>query len=79
MVSGMAPGTRERIFEAFFTTKQNGRGTGLGLANVQETVRNHRGLIEVISTLNEGTQFVIYLPLAEKAVQNRPQVMQMVG
>src|SRR5574341_689128 len=54
----------ERIFEPFFTTKPPGEGTGLGLALSYSIVRDHGGKIEVNSTLNQGTTFVIWLPLA---------------
>ncbi|MDX8394331.1 MAG: PAS domain S-box protein [Mariprofundales bacterium] len=51
------------LFEPFFSTKEQGKGTGLGLAMVYSTVQAHHGMIEVESHLGEGTVFHIYLPL----------------
>ena len=52
----------KHIFEPFFTTKQKD-GTGLGLAFVYRTIKNHNGLIEVTSKKEKGCRFDIYLPL----------------
>jgi two-component system, sporulation sensor kinase E len=57
----------QRIFEPYFTTKQE--GTGLGLMIVQRVIREHGGLIEVSSEQGRGTTFRIFLPLAEKRVK----------
>jgi CheY-like chemotaxis protein len=73
---GMDAGVRARIFEPFFTTKGPGEGTGLGLANVYATVRNHGGFIDVESTVNSGTVFRLYLPAAVSVADpaTRPRI-----
>ena len=51
------------IFEPFFTTKQEGEGTGLGLSLVYGIVQNHGGTIRATSKTNNGTTFIIELPI----------------
>ena len=63
--TGMDDATRARMFEPFFTSKPQGKGTGLGLAMVYGTVEQHRGAIDVISTPSVGTTVTLYLPVAE--------------
>ena len=66
--SGIHKDIQRNIFNPFFTTKEEEKGTGLGLATVERIVKSHRGFVEVFSKYGEGATFKIYLPAAENAV-----------
>jgi len=60
---GINPAIRDKIFDPFFTTKPVGRGIGLGLATSYGIVQEHQGRIEFESVPNQGTHFIVHLPL----------------
>lgn len=62
---GVPPENLEKIFEPFFSTKEVGKGTGLGLAVAYGIVARHGGVIRVQSQVGKGTEFTIWLPLEE--------------
>jgi two-component system, cell cycle sensor histidine kinase and response regulator CckA len=62
---GMDEETLKKIFDPFFTMKEVGKGTGLGLATVHGIIEEHKGAITVSSKLGKGTIFRISLPYAE--------------
>jgi nitrogen-specific signal transduction histidine kinase/ActR/RegA family two-component response regulator len=66
--SGIHKDIQRNIFNPFFTTKEEDKGTGLGLATVERIVKSHRGFVEVFSKYGEGATFKIYLPAAKNSV-----------
>ena len=64
--SGISPEVREHVFGPFFTTKDVGEGTGLGLSVAHGIVEEHGGTIEVDTEVGTGSCFTIRLPGAEE-------------
>ena len=61
--TGMTEQVKHKIFEPFFTTKEVGEGTGLGLSIVFSIIEKHKGHINVLSEVDQGTEFIITLPV----------------
>jgi len=70
--SGIPPEVLPRIFEPYFTTKETGKGTGLGLATVQRIAKQHSGWVDVQSRVGAGTDFTVYFPCAPRSVVEVP-------
>src|SRR6186713_1832625 len=74
---GMTPEVQRRMFEPFFTTKVKGKGTGLGLAAVYGTLKNHRGAIRIQSQPELGSRLELFLPIGTDAPQTaRPEAVE---
>ena len=69
--SGIAPENLPRVFEAFFTTKGEERGTGLGLSTSARIAREHGGFLRVKSEMGQGSKFMLYLPVTGGGVSDR--------
>ena len=74
--SGIAPSVLPRIFDPFFTTKPVGYGTGLGLSITYGIVKEHRGTIEVKSSQEAGTTFILHLPVATHVNERELALME---
>jgi len=64
---GIPLGIIDRIFDPFFSTKEKGHGTGLGLSTVHSIVKGHGGFVTVYSEVGRGSQFKVWLPASPSA------------
>jgi signal transduction histidine kinase len=73
--TGMDAATAARVFDPYFTTKQPGRGTGLGLSQVHGIVRQHGGFVDLHTQRGRGTTITLLFPAATRpAVAAAPEV-----
>jgi two-component system, cell cycle sensor histidine kinase and response regulator CckA len=74
--AGISSKDIEKIFEPFYTKKTMGKsGTGLGMAVVWGTVKDHKGYIDVKSIENSGTTFTLYFPVTRKEICEQKKVL----
>jgi PAS domain S-box-containing protein len=64
---GFDDAIRERLFDPFFTTRQLGKSTGMGLAIAHSIIRDHGGMISAVGSPGSGAEFTVYLPLSRLA------------
>jgi PAS domain S-box-containing protein len=63
---GMTEVTLQKAFDPYFSTREKGQGTGMGLALVRSVVERHKGYMTIKSTLGKGTIVTVYLPVSDK-------------
>jgi PAS domain S-box-containing protein len=74
--TGIPDDVLPHIYDPFFTTKEPGKGTGLGLAQVYGIIKQHDGHIDVHTKVGEGTTFTLYLPVLSLEQPEEPQVSE---
>ena len=72
--TGIAPTVIDKIFDPYFTTKETGKGTGMGLSMVHGIVKNYRGFISLYSEPGEGTVFHVFLPAIENEALTESEI-----
>ncbi|HXH72153.1 MAG TPA: PAS domain S-box protein [Mariprofundaceae bacterium] len=77
--TGIAEKDLPHIFDPFYTTKEVGKGSGLGLSMILGAIQSHHGMIDVESRAGTGSTFRIYLPLANVGAEKRPPLPQSTG
>jgi signal transduction histidine kinase len=73
---GISPGILERVFDPYFTTKQPGEGTGLGLSTVHGIIKNYKGNITINSQRGKGTEVKVWLPTLVAAEEPEEEEFQ---
>jgi PAS domain S-box-containing protein len=76
---GIAPEIRERIFDPYFTTKQVGKGTGMGLAIIHGIVKGYKGFVTFHSRPGEGAVFHVYLPVIDDSAVVESETVPFAG
>ena len=74
---GMSPESMKRVFEPFFTTREVGKGTGMGLAVVYGIVKDLQGTITVESTSGVGSTFRVLLPKVKAELEKEAATQQL--
>lgn len=64
---GIPSDLMDKVFEPYFTTKEKGKGTGLGPAVAYGIIREHKGSIKIDGEIGKGTTFTVYLPLMKES------------
>ncbi len=72
---GISPEIINRIFDPYFTTKEMGKGSGMGLSIVHGIIKNHSGAIWVDSSLGKGTTFTLLFPMVEGKPVNETETI----
>ncbi len=74
--TGIAENIQDKIFDPYFTTKEVGKGTGMGLAVVQGIVKNHDGGITLSTVRGEGTLVTVLLPATREKAKESPRLFE---
>jgi PAS domain S-box-containing protein len=76
--TGIVPSVKDKIFDPYFTTKEAGKGTGMGLSMVHGIVKNYGGFISCYSELGEGTIFHVFLPTVEEDAETENAINEQI-